>query len=821
MIFYFVKIIFVRSYKYLLLTFFSLLVGAFLFGVVVSLSRSVSSFFVEQGKTLIGGDIVMNASHISGQDEKFFNDLKKEGHTLITEYDVQAVFRNPSGSLTAAANIRAVENTFPLYGKITLENEVPFRIGEHRLYAEKSFLDKLDVSVGDKVLIGNSSFKVAGILLKEPDVVSLGVSFTPKVIVAKEDIETSGIDFSQSRGSYKVLIRQNESSPFTEKGIDTIKIYAKENKLRFDDARDGPNNLVRGLSSVKDFVGIVLAVALFLVTVNIGANLTYVLSRFKKTIALLKIFGATTLQIQSVYLIILGITGFLAGGIGSLIGVTSANIAVVTLSSYIQGSIPPAPAILVSFFGGISGFLLIIVASIPFFNSLKYITPKELLSNSSTPYKKRNVYSYIVYAPLPLVIGILLYSISKNIQLTSYAVLGVASLFLFFMLISHSIITYLYKSREYFSFIFSSIISFLKWRGLETVITSAAIMTAFSGVFIVSAVEQNIIYNIQGTISKSAPALYLVDITTSQLPKVKELAGSTFKEYPIIRGRLLRINNKDMTVSLDREITREFNITYRSQLLDGESILSGVWHGTNKTHNAVSFEKSFAKQVGGVTIGDVVTVFIQGSELQATVTSIHESDKSRGTPYFYMIFSPDVLETFPASYFGTTEGNQTEITTLEKKLGLLFPTIIPIQTGKILETVTSLLTTIILVVKIIGIPSILLGLMLVLVMTSQSLYERKSDVLVLRVFGLKKNTIMLLFSIEAGSLILIATTISYLIAHIIAYVLNVYLFTFTLFSFAILPLYMSLFIVCVTFLFSYYIAYTLVKNPLKKLLAEK
>ena len=77
-------------------------------------------------------------------------------------------------------------------------------------------------------------------------------------------------------------------------------MFAKDNKLRFDDARDGPNNLVRGLSSVQDFAGIVLAIALFLVAVNIGANLTYILARFKNTIALLKTFGATTLQIQEI-----------------------------------------------------------------------------------------------------------------------------------------------------------------------------------------------------------------------------------------------------------------------------------------------------------------------------------------------------------------------------------------------------------------------------------------------------------------------------------------------------------------------------------------
>lgn len=821
MIFYFVKIIFNRSYKYLLLTFFSLLIGAFLFGAIVSLSVSVSKFFTEQGKSLIGGDVVLNSANKIQTDNQFFSGIKNDGHLIAGEFGVQSVFRNSSGSQTVAANIRAVETTFPLYGKISIENDLPFIVGKRNIYVEKQFLDKLNTGVGGTVFIGTSSFVVAGVILKEPDSVSIGVSFTPKVIIAKEDVISSGIDLSQSRVSYKVFIKENKSSPLTPENIASMKVYAKENKIRFDDARDGPNNLIRGLSSVKDFGGIVLAIALFLVAVNIGANLTYILSRFKKTIAILKTFGATTRQIQVVYSIILGVVGFLAGSMGTFLGAYGANMLLPRLSTYVSGVITGAVIMPIALLGGLSGLVLIIISSIPFFNSLNLITPKELLLNTSSRKNKRTLTSFLIYIPLPLFLGLLLYILSKDVLLSVYGVTALVLLFILFMIISHVIITYVYRIRTHFSFVFSSIISSLKWRGLETVVTSASIMTALLGIFIVSTVEQNIMHNLQGSISRSAPALYLVDITTSQLPRVKEISGDTFKEYPIIRGRLLSINDRDMTTSNNGGITREFNMTYRDTTIAGESISSGKWHGETGAQAAVSFEKSFGEQVGGVEIGDVVKVFIQGLTINATVTSIHEADKSRGTPFFYMVFSKDVLVKFPASYFGTIEGNKEEIREVETKLGVEYPNIIPIQTGKILETVNNLLGTIILVVQIIGIPSIILGLMLVLVMTGQSLYERKGDVLVLRVFGLKKNTITLLFVAEAGALILIATIISYIMAHVIAYVLNIYLFSFTLFTFAVTPLYISLGTLLVTVLVSYYISSMLVKAPLKKLLAEK
>ena len=819
MIFYFVKTLFTRSYHYLFLTFFSLFVGAFLFGAILSLSTSISSYFISQGKVLIGGDIVLQSGRTIDATNSFFTALTNSDHTITTEYELQTVFRNASGSSTLAASVRAVDKQFPLYGNVLLENNLPFKVDRQSLYAERSFLDKLGVTVGDKVYIGTSSFVVSGVLQKIPDEVSFGVSFSPKVIISREGIQAASVDLSQSRVSYKVSIKQNPLTPLTSSDIATIATYAKENKLRFDDARDGPNSFVRGLSSVQDFAGIVLAIALFLVAVNIGANLTYILSRFKKTIALLKTYGATTTQIRSIYFIILGTVGLIAGSLGAVCGGYGAMLLLPYISIYIEGSIPSTSLLFIMNFGGVSGLILIIISSIPFFNSLSFVTPKQLLS-SIAPTSTKNAISFIGYIPLPVFLGVLLFGISKNIMLTLYGVGGLVLLFVFYMVLTYICIRYLYAVRTHFSFVVSSIISFLKWRGLETIVTTASVMTALSGVFIVSAIEQNIVTNVQGSISKTVPALYLVDITTSQLPKVKEIAGPTFKEYPIIRGRLLSINNKDMTTSSDREVTREFNMTYRSTLIDGESIHSGIWHGDSKTQNALSFEKSFADQVGGVVLGDVVTVFIQGITIKATVTSIHIADKSKGTPFFYMVFSPDVLEKFPASYFGTVEENATTIRTIETTLGSLYPNIIPIQTGRILEIINTLLETIVLIVKIIGIPSIILGLLLVLVMTGQSLYERKGDVLVLRAFGLTKSTITTLFILEASSLIFLATGISYGIAHIIAYILNRTLFSFTLFSFAVTPLYISVGILVVTILYSYYISYSLVQTPLRKLLSE-
>ncbi len=823
MILYFTRILFKRTYRYLALTFFSIALGSFLFGSILSLTQSVSSYFVKEGKTIVGGDITLSSPRpIDLSDTVVFNNIVDEGHSMHTEYRVQAVFKNAKSTSTAVASIRAVGDNFPLYGKVETLPQ-PFSVKENSgaIYAEQSFLDKLDVTVGDSVELGDAVYTVAGSIEKEPDGISVGTSFTPRVIMSVVDFQKSKIDLSQSRSTYKLSIKHKSEGFFSKDQIDSLKSFAKENKIRFDDSSDGPNNLIRGLSSVTNFIGILFAIVLFLVVVNTIANLSYIVSKFKKSIAILKSFGATSFQIRIIYSILLGSIGFFAGLIGSYIGAVIANSLLPILSTYIQSTISGSNTVTLSILGGIIGLLIMISASFPFFESLRNISPKYLLIRVNNISRKK-IYSMLgYYIPIPVLMMLFLYLISGNLKLVLYSVLSLVCVFSLFMCISYVLLKLVYVTRHKRSFTVQSIVSSLTWRGIETIIISASIMTAFLGIFIVSAVEKNIVVNISQNISKSAPSLYIVDIHKSQLERVREISGSGFKEFAIIRGRLLFVNNRDMTVSDNPEITRELNMTYGNTILENEKIVNGQWHGDTGVKNSVSIDSSFAEELGDVKIGDIIEVFIQGIHVKANVTSLRETQRSGGTPFFFFVFSSDVLKDFPASYFATVSTTSVAVQSIENTLGIEFPNIIPIQTVKILDTVNSILENVILVVKLLGIPSILLGLLLIILMTGQSLYERRSDVLLLRAFGYEKKRIMKLFILETTSIVVVSSLVAYVIASLISYILHVYVFDFSTFVFTEIPIYISVTTIFIVAIFAYVVSSSIVQGSLKKLLAEK
>ncbi len=822
MILYFVTLLLRRSYSFLSLTFFSLIVGGFLFGVVFSFTKSATTYLVQEGKVLAGGDIILSSPYPITTDTDVMKALVTNGHTLSTGRNLQAVFANTTSSSTAPATLRLVSEKFPLYGAVTLQDGDIFKPEKGIIYGELAFLERIGAKKGDTVSLGGKDFMIGGVLEKEPDAVSLGISFTPKVLMFEGDFDMLSSEFSQSRTTYKIYIKQNSTTPLTTLEIKNLEKYAKENKIRFDNATDGPNNLIRGLSSVKDFIGIVLSITLFLVVINIGANLVYVLTRFRKTIALLKIHGATTGQIQSIYTTVLALVGFVAGLIGAVLGVVTSSLGLTFLAEKVGIVLVPTSVWYVALLGGLFGGVFVVVSAFPFLAALQKIKPKELLMNSSSSSSAFTLKDGVFYIPIPILLIGILYIVTSDLMLALISVLVCATLFAFFMGLSYGLIRLMYRVRASVSFIFQSILSYIYIRIIRTSITTASIMTAFCGVFIVIAVQQNITTNLQANVSKTAPSLYLVDITKSQREGVKRIVGETYQEYPIVRGRLLKVNDRLITEADAPDLRREFNMTYRDTLIDGERVLAGTFGNINSSVKVpVSIDKGFADDLGGVAIGDTLHVFIQGITLVSTVTSIREVDSTSGVPFFYLVFPTSVLSSFPASYFATADVDESTRITIERAIGGDFSNIIPIATGVIIATISTLLDTVVSIVTVVGIPSSILGVLLILVMLWQSLYERSSDVLVMRAFGFSRQKVTALFIIETGFLSILSGIIAYLVAHVVAYALNEFLFSFTAFSFAVLPLYIIVGNVIIVSIFSYILSYRLAKTSLKKLLAEK
>jgi putative ABC transport system permease protein len=232
----------------------------------------------------------------------------------------------------------------------------------------------------------------------------------------------------------------------------------------------------------------------------------------------------------------------------------------------------------------------------------------------------------------------------------------------------------------------------------------------------------------------------------------------------------------------DPELRREFNLTARTELIEGERLVAGTWHGSDG-RGQVSVEKNFAERAK-LSLGSTVRFTAQGFPIDATVTSIREVTSTGGLPFFFLVFSPDVLEQFPRSSFGYAYVPENDIPNIQNQLAMRYPNISSIPTTQILETVGRVVTALSTAVVATASPALLLGLILMIAMLALAARERSNDMLVFTAFGARLPLLFSLFLIESVSVVMIAGIFSVAIAMGSVLALNKFVFDFRSLYFA-------------------------------------
>lgn len=813
---YFYSKILMRSSKDLFLSFASLFIGIFLFALIFNISTSVSDYFYKESSTLVGGDIKYSSSKpITLSDEIL---ALQNNNDIVLQYEksAQATLRTDISSSTTPVSVRAVDNNFPLYGELKLSDSLIYTNARGVIYVESKALSNLNIAIGDNIYIGDLKLRVGGVIADEPDKVSSSFSFTPKVIINLEDSDLLGITSDNGRVSHKIGFKIVNQGVLA---LQTLTNFAEQNKIRYDSSIDGPDSLLIGFKSVATFIGIAISISLFLVYVNIAANLAILLFRFRKSIALFKVFGLTNNKLYAIYILIFTTIATLSGLLGSLLAIYVSKYLLSYINTNFGLGLNALNNTFTILFSTLFSIILILLSAIPFLRDLANLRAKALLTSNQINGSK--VHTFLSYIFVPILLFVSMYLLTRDLLLSLYSIGGLTLLFVFYFYLTKLITDILYKVRGRFSVTIFSILSFLKWRSVETYIIGASIMTALSGVFIITTVEENIKLNINKDVSRSAPSMYIVNIGESKLgPVVSMLQGEKYNVYNIIRGRLISVGDRVIGAQESGEFTREFNLTYRDSLAEGEEIVSGVWHSKDTSYNQVSIDREFAKELGA-ELGDEVQVFIQGFTVSAKITSVRKTNQSNGTPFFYLVYSNGVIDNFPKNYFITTNVSDDKVAKIESELATNYPNIIAINTTNVITQINSILNQITNLVNIIGLPSIILGILLTITMTIASAETRLRDILTMIVIGLKRSKTKSIIVLENLSLLAVSGFISYILAHIIVLLLNYFIFDFNLFTLAITPLYILSLLFLFLYIFTSIFITRILSKPLKSLLGNR
>jgi putative ABC transport system permease protein len=172
----------------------------------------------------------------------------------------------------------------------------------------------------------------------------------------------------------------------------------------------------------------------------------------------------------------------------------------------------------------------------------------------------------------------------------------------------------------------------------------------------------------------------------------------------------------------------------------------------------ISVEEDAARGLG-IDLGSTIVFDIQGTLVQATVSSIRGVDWGSMTTNFYIIFSPGALDRVPMNYIATARLPRAGEMKLQDAIVHSFPNVTAINLRDILETVAGILNRMSQVIRFIAVFSVLAGLIVLSSAISATRLQRIRESVILKTLGATRWMLIRSFAVEYALLGAIGGTI--------------------------------------------------------------
>ena len=789
------------SWRRLLFFFVSIAIGV---GAMISLGsviQSVRAALMKESKSITAADLLIWAERPYSDNARYIIDekLEKHGALAVTRSVESTAMARPvdeSRKATTMVELRAVEEAFPFYGKMELADGTPYGhdlLRGRGALVRPELLTRLGVRVGEEIRIGEASFQIRGVVVREAGRSLSLFTMGPRVFIDYRDLEATGLLDYASRVRRQVLVRI-EDEKVQELDWDLEGALANE-FVRVRSYKEAGDQLARRLNRGESYLSLAGFVILILGGVGVWSVVRVFVAQKLKSIAVLKCVGATTRQVLAIYVVqvlFLSVAGCLLGlGLARLVvawspagfGLDLREVEYgLTASAALQGI---AIGLLVSIL-----FSLIPLLHVRLVRPLWLLRPEGFATESrGKGFRERlsGIDRMQLGAGVLLVLALVSAASwqAESLLIGAYVCatfvgLSVALHFAGSLLIRG--VAPLSRSRRFP--LRHAVLNVIR-PGNQTRVILLAVGVGLCFILTIRAVQKNLLDQFALELRKDAPDLFFIDIQADQRAVLEErarrLGASAVKLVPVLRGRVVRVEGRRLRLENYKEVRehgwlgREYTFTYRNHLEDNERILEGTfWPESRSSDPEVSIEVNL-KEDFGLEVGDVVTFDVMGREIAARVTSIRDvewSDARNGG--FMFVFRPGGLEGVPGSYAGFVKGpdDPMERARFQSELVADFYNVSIVDLRDILDDLARIVERVSLAISVVGSVALLSGGVILLGSVAMTKYQRSYETAIFRTLGASRRRVAAMMVLEYGTLGAIAGAIGALGAQVLSYLLS-------------------------------------------------
>ncbi|HOY69789.1 MAG TPA: FtsX-like permease family protein [Methylotenera sp.] len=760
-----------------------------LFALVLAVtSMTAVSFFTNrialhlnsEGGLLLGGDLVILSDHA----------LPNNYQALAQQYGLQTsvTFEFPSmainGDKNLLAEVKALSDGFPLRGDLGVQfsqhstaqsiQHIP-HAGE--VWVESRLANAINVNIGDPIELGASTFKVAGIITREPSRGGDMFGFAPRLMMNSADLAATELIQFGSRVKYQLLVAGEPQK--VQQFSDTVSPLLQRGE-RIQDVKNARPEIKSALDKAETFLGLSAMVSVVLSVVAMLLASGPFVARSLETAALLRCFGASKATIQTIMLQQTALLALIGGVLGCVIG-----FLVQSILAYFAGRLffqaLPAPNYLPVAIGMVMSFSILFAMMWPHIQAIKNVPTMRILRNDVSVQANK---IWLQYLPVALVIAALILWLAKTWKLAGAFLVGILSICLLAGILAYAMSLLLSKvSQNIRNNAVSLGLANLKRRLRLTLAQMIGFSLGAMVLMLLLMTKNDLMQSWQSSLPTDAPNRFIINIQAAQIPQLhdffKETGVNETQVFAMIRGRLVAKNGQTLTEDMfeseraKRLFTRETNLSTAATMQADNKLLAGRWWRADEADAALlSLEYDVADALN-IKLGDTVTYDIAGSQIDLKVTSIRKVEWDTMRPNFFAQTPPNTLANFPASYmtaFYLPKQQENALNVLLQK----FPNFTVIDVASLMQQVRGIMQKMSLAIGFVFTFCIIAGLVVLYAALVATRASRIKESAMLRVLGASRRQTALAMLTEFACIGAVAASVAIIVASSLAYYLSRY-----------------------------------------------
>jgi putative ABC transport system permease protein len=750
---------------------------------------------------LLGGDAVVRSDGVT--PAAFIAKAQALGLKAASTVTFPTMARSPDedGGASKLVAFKAVPEGYPLRGTLKVADsaestgqatrEIP---APGTAWADASLLDALGLKLGQTLLMGKARF------MQEPDRGAGFISFSPRVMINQADVVATGLIQPASRTSYRFAVAGDDKAvkAYVKWATDEIKKPGAQSGIRgvrLESLESGSPEIRQTLDRAEKFLNLVALLAALLSAVAVAIVARGFAAKHLDDCAMLRVLGQPQRTIALAYGFEFVVAGLFASALGVALGFAVHYGFVLLLAGLVETALP-APTLWPVAFGMGMGLTLLLAFGLPPVLQLAQVPPLRVIRREVGNLKQA---SLAVLGLGMAGFAALLVAASSDLKMGLISVGGFLGAVLVFAAASFAAVKLLRASVNEATAPRWMVLATrqLSARPAYAVVQISALAVGLLALMLLVLLRTDLISSWRQATPADAPNRFVINVQPEQSDAFQQALRDggvkKFDWYPMIRGRLVAVNNKAVTPDdfeddrAKRLVDREFNLSNSAQQPTYNQVVAGRWTAGEK--DAISVEEGLAKTLG-LKLGDRLRFDIAGQLSDAKITSLRKVDWGSMHVNFFVMYPVAQLVDVPVSYISafrapepvlqsTPANGQVRPQSFDNALVKAFPNITNVDMSSILNQMQRVLDQVIGAVEFLFSFTLAAGLVVLFAAVTATREERAREFAIMRALGARASLLRQVQRAELVGVGLLAGFLASLVALAVGWGLARYVFDFS------------------------------------------